>query len=187
MAESERPTRGSAIVTIESYEHADRVVKEYFGNDMSPAFVYGTLRVGQYNFHRVFEGRTVLVLPNQRVKGYVLVVERADFPYPQALPWREEAEVVGDVVWMDREVWGWIEAMEVRAGYQSEIVRVEDTDGRLAVMYVATPGVDQDLRQAESTRLIAGGDWLAWVKEREVLQGEEDANEENEEVESGDG
>lgn len=93
------------------------------GDPLVPVFVYGTLRVGQYNFSWAQEA-VVDTIQNCTAKGALYFVD-GRFGYPVA-KFDEEGEIKGDVLWFDpaHEEYQSVVRMELGAGYEVREIEV---------------------------------------------------------------
>jgi len=147
------------VTTFDEVKEAERYVVENH-LDMSPVFVYGTLRVGQYNYDRSFSQSEIVVVRNVVVRDHSLYVLKRHQYYPYATE-REGGEIVGDVIWMDRNTYEWIRDMERGSGYDEKLVVT--TDGKTCIMFVANPVYRGQLLE-NSTEI--GGSWIEYNEQR---------------------
>ncbi|MFE2941229.1 gamma-glutamylcyclotransferase family protein [Streptomyces sp. NPDC059255] len=146
-----------------------------------PFFVYGTLRPGEHNHDLFLRGRTVREEP-ARLAGAWLY-DGPGYPYAVEIPGTEagnvggrgnEPVVVGELVTATHEAYGELLAVldeleeyaapgDPRNLYERAVRDVLRADGTTAPawVYFAAPRVARRLRRGG--RLIAGGDWIAYV------------------------
>ena len=151
-------------IVVASRAEAEATMQEQ-GLELSPIFVYGTLRVGEYNYGR-FMG-SVIAVKDQVVKGYTLAVLARHQHYPYSIP-DEGGEIVGDLLWITEPDYREIEYMELSAGYVVEIVKT--VDGVTAIMFLANKGRLEEITEHGSK---IGRSWLEYVaarREAERLQ-----------------
>ncbi|MEV7870884.1 gamma-glutamylcyclotransferase family protein [Streptomyces sp. NPDC088124] len=144
-----------------------------------PFFVYGTLRPGEHNHDLFLRGRTVREEP-ARLAGAWLY-DGPGYPYAVEIPGTEAGSgsgngpvVVGELVTAAPEAYGELLSVldeleeyaapgDPRNLYERavrDVLRADGTTTR-AWVYFAAPRVARRLRRGG--RLIAGGDWIAYV------------------------
>lgn len=125
------------------------------GDSLIPVFVYGTLRIGQYNYKQWAEGGIRKFEQDCVANGAIYFVSR-DGGYPVA-KFDEPGIIKGDVLWFDRYSleWGYVLEMEYGAGYTLVDIEARNQRGEtfdcLGFDYVRKP----------AGPLIEGGDWIA--------------------------
>lgn len=132
----------------------DRPTKASKGGDpLIPVFVYGTLRVGQYNFG-VVRKAVRNIAENCKANGSIYFFGgRRGYPIAK---FDEDGEILGDVLWCDPSHPGYdrMMQMELGAGYESREIEVRNPDGEviecIAFQYLGTP----------KGEWIQSGDWV---------------------------
>jgi gamma-glutamylcyclotransferase (GGCT)/AIG2-like uncharacterized protein YtfP len=132
----------------------DRPTKQREGGDpLIPVFVYGTLRVGQYNFGVV--RKAVRDIAENCIASGSIYFYGGRRGYPIA-KFDEVGDILGDVLWCDPSHPGYdrMMRMELGAGYESREISVRKPDGDviecIAFHYIGTP----------KGEWIQSGDWV---------------------------
>ncbi len=130
------------------------IISERQHRDLTPVFVYGTLRIGEWNY-RWAQPAIRSELADCVAEGSIYFV-MPDGGYPVA-KLDEAGEIIGDVLWFDTShpEYHSVVEMEIGAGYtMREITVLTPDDEKLVVVsfhFIHTPRGD----------LIASGDWVA--------------------------
>lgn len=110
--------------------------------------VYGSLRVGEYNFNRLSKFGKLEHVATTSIQGYDLY---SLGPYPAVK--EGNGTIVVDILEADDNSFRAIDGMEKGAGYVSKVI---DYNGEDATLYLYTGYVDQN-------RLVESGDWSKYL------------------------
>lgn len=122
---------------------------------MKKLVVYGSLRPGCYNFDRIvnnFGKENVNHLGTKTLDGFA-IYNITDF-YPGIRKTKAGEEVVVDLLEVSNEVYEYVKAMELGAGYNEITVEL---DGDEYTLY------EYSTQPAQFKKIITG-DWLEFVK-----------------------
>jgi gamma-glutamylcyclotransferase (GGCT)/AIG2-like uncharacterized protein YtfP len=119
--------------------------------------VYGSLRKGEYN-HRGEFAREATHIADGIIYNAELVGGNA---YPWIVPAGDDSHVVVEVYDFPDNVFQWIEAMEVGAGYERRSVKVHhfDEDDEVAMITDAEAYFYANPDELAKLPRIASGDW----------------------------
>lgn len=101
-----------------------KVIEERIAEALIPVFVYGTLRIGQYNY-RWARAAVRETVKNCRTNGKLYFSRGLSGSYPVA-KFDEEGTILGDVLWCDpsHPDYGGMVRMELGAGYEVREIEV---------------------------------------------------------------
>lgn len=119
-----------------------------------PVFVYGTLRIGEWN-HDWFKPCVEEEEADATTPGHLWFAYEGSYPVARFIP-SETALIHGDVLWCDTEHpgYGHMVNMEVNAGYAQREIEVRLAGGNL----IDATGFHY-LRDPRPSLFIQGGDW----------------------------
>lgn len=118
-------------------------------------FVYGSLRKGQQNHHRLKDAKFI---GNATIKHWVLYSLGS---YP-AIKWKQGSKLIGEVYEVEHESFERINLMEKNANY-AQVVELADIEG-LDIAYTVYVYVYKG--KVEEKNLVASGDWVKFVNEK---------------------
>lgn len=129
-----------------------------------PIFVYGTLRLGEFNFRMLEPALCDAPDLNCTTPGHLWFAHPNSYPVAQFLP-NSADTIKGDVLWCDEDhiMYKHTEDMELGAGYEMREIKVTLESGEVIDAY----GFHY-LRTPRSDLFIPDGDWQRAVHEEEM-------------------